>query len=62
MNAWVLLFSEHVLLRLYRAKDAHPATAQRMIVNPLSGGAVAGLFNTHPSPRGRIARLLAMAH
>jgi heat shock protein HtpX len=32
-----------------------------MIINPLSGGGVQGLFSTHPSTQERIARLLAMA-
>ena len=41
--------------------EAHPATAQMMIVNPLSGGGVAGLFSTHPATEERIARLRAMA-
>ena len=41
--------------------EAHPATAQMMIVNPLSGGGLRGLFSTHPSTEERIARLLAMA-
>jgi len=41
--------------------EAHPATAQMMIVNPLSGGGVAGLFSTHPSTEERVRRLLAMA-
>jgi heat shock protein HtpX len=41
--------------------EAHPATAQMMIVNPLSGGGIKGLFSTHPSTEERIARLYAMA-
>jgi len=40
--------------------DAHPETAQMMIVNPLSGGGIAGLFSTHPATEERIARLRAM--
>ena len=40
--------------------EAHPATAQMMIMNPLSGGGVAGLFSTHPDTGERIARLHAM--
>ena len=40
--------------------EAHPATAQMMIINPLSGGGMRGLFSTHPSTEERIARLLAM--
>ena len=43
------------------AAEANPATAQMMIINPLSGGAIKGLFSTHPSTEERIARLLAMA-
>jgi heat shock protein HtpX len=41
--------------------DAHPETAQMMIMNPLSGGGLKGLFSTHPATEERIARLLAMA-
>lgn len=43
------------------AAEAHPETAQMMIMNPLSGGGVAGLFSTHPSTEERVARLRAMA-
>ncbi len=38
----------------------NPATAQMYIVNPLSGGAIANLFSTHPPMEERIRRLLAM--
>jgi heat shock protein HtpX len=41
--------------------NRNPSTAQMMIVNPLSGGAIAGLFSTHPSTEDRVARLLAIA-
>lgn len=41
--------------------EAHPATAQMMIINPLSGGGLRGLFSTHPATEERVARLLAMA-
>ena len=41
--------------------DAHPETGQMMIMNPLSGGNLAGLFSTHPDTGERIARLEAMA-
>jgi heat shock protein HtpX len=41
--------------------EAHPATAQMMIINPLSGGGLSGLFATHPPTEERIRRLLAMA-
>lgn len=40
---------------------AHPETAQMMIMNPLSGGGIAGLFATHPSTEERVARLRALA-
>ncbi len=43
------------------AAEAHPETAQMMIMNPLSGGAIAGLFSTHPPTEERVARLRAMA-
>jgi len=41
--------------------EAQPATAQMMIINPLSGGGIKGLFSTHPATEERIARLRAMA-
>jgi len=41
--------------------ERHPETAQMMIMNPLSGGGLKGLFSTHPSTEERIARLRAMA-
>ena len=41
--------------------EQHPATAQMMIVNPLSGGGLRGLFSTHPTTEERVRRLLAMA-
>jgi heat shock protein HtpX len=41
--------------------EQHPETAQMMIINPLSGGGIAGLFSTHPATAERIARLLALA-
>jgi len=41
--------------------EAHPATAQMMIINPLHGGGIASLFSTHPPTEERIHRLLAMA-
>lgn len=43
------------------AAEAHPATAQMMIINPLHGGSVARLFSTHPATEERIALLRAMA-
>ncbi|MBL0142187.1 MAG: zinc metalloprotease HtpX [Betaproteobacteria bacterium] len=41
--------------------EANPATAQMMIMNPLSGRGIAGLFSTHPDTGERIARLNAIA-
>lgn len=41
--------------------EAHPETAQMMIMNPLSGGWLQGLFSTHPRTEERIARLREMA-
>jgi heat shock protein HtpX len=43
------------------AAERHPETAQMMIMNPLSGGGLRGLFSTHPSTEERVERLLAMA-
>jgi heat shock protein HtpX len=43
------------------AAEAHPATAQMMIINPLSGGGLRGLFSTHPATEERIARLREIA-
>ena len=40
--------------------EAHPETAQMMIMNPLAGGGIAGLFSTHPPTEERVARLRAM--
>ena len=42
------------------AAEAHPETAQMMIMNPLSGGGIRGLFSTHPATEERVARLMAM--
>jgi heat shock protein HtpX len=44
-----------------QSAEAHPETAQMMIMNPLSEGGIAGLFATHPPTEERIARLRAMA-
>jgi len=41
--------------------ERHPETAQMMIMNPLSGRGIAGLFSTHPSTEERVERLLEMA-
>jgi heat shock protein HtpX len=40
--------------------EAHPETAQMMILNPLAGGGLKSLFSTHPPTEERIARLRAM--
>ena len=40
--------------------EAHPETGQMMILNPLSGRGMAGLFSTHPPTEERIRRLRAM--
>lgn len=40
--------------------EAHPETAQMMILNPLSADGLKGLFSTHPPTVERIARLRAM--
>jgi len=41
--------------------EAHPETGQMMIINPLSGGGLKGLFSTHPQTELRVAKLMAMA-
>ncbi|WP_395698791.1 zinc metalloprotease HtpX [Aquabacterium sp.] len=43
------------------AAERHPETAQMMIMNPLSGGGLRGLFSTHPATEERVERLLQMA-
>jgi heat shock protein HtpX len=43
------------------AAERHPETAQMMIMNPLSGGGLRGLFSTHPATEERVERLMAMA-
>jgi len=50
------------LARAAREKPmaANPSTAHLFIVNPLSGGTIAGLFSTHPPVEKRIERLLRM--
>lgn len=42
--------------------EQHPETGQMMIINPLSGADLAGLFSTHPQTAERIRRLLALSH
>lgn len=41
--------------------EAHPETAQMMIINPLSGISFDRLFSTHPSTEERVTRLMGMA-
>lgn len=41
-------------------RDAQPATAHMMIVNPLSGGGLMSLFSTHPPMEVRVERLRHM--
>lgn len=41
--------------------EMHPETAQMMIINPLSGGDLQGLFRTHPATEERVGRLLELA-
>ncbi|MDC7689535.1 zinc metalloprotease HtpX [Vogesella indigofera] len=47
--------------RIMPAAEAHPETAQMMIINPLSGGGLSSLFRTHPHTEERIARLNQIA-
>jgi heat shock protein HtpX len=41
--------------------DKHPATANLMIANPISGRGLTSLFSTHPPVEKRIERLRALA-
>lgn len=45
----------------FQAIEQHPAAAQMMIMNPLSGGGISSLFSTHPATEERIAKLMEMA-
>ncbi len=42
-------------------RGVEPATAHLYIVNPFSGGALAGLFSTHPPLEDRIQRLKSLS-
>ena len=44
----------------FPAAERHPETAQMMIMNPLSGRGIAGLFSTHPCTQERVMRLRQM--
>lgn len=60
------LWLASALSKLSKASEAIPmnanqATASMFIVNPLSGGGIAGLFSTHPPIEERIQRLRQMA-
>ena len=46
--------------RAHPLPNANPATAHLFIVNPLSGGAIARLFSTHPPVAERVRRLRSM--
>lgn len=46
--------------KAYPLPNANPATAHLFIVNPLSAGAIAGLFSTHPPVKERVRRLREM--
>ena len=41
--------------------EMHPETGQMMIINPLSGAGMKGLFSTHPQTEVRVEKLMAMA-
>lgn len=41
--------------------QVNPTTSHQYIINPLSGGAIATLFRTHPETEKRIARLMALS-
>jgi heat shock protein HtpX len=43
-----------------KTAEAHPETAQMMIMNPLSAGNLQNLFSTHPPTAERVARLREM--
>ena len=42
--------------------EMHPETGQMMIINPLSGKSLKGLFSTHPQTEERVRRLLEMVN
>ncbi len=62
---WLASALEHIDRAAQRIDNVeaeeHPATAHMFIVNPLHGGALSGLFSSHPSTVERVARLRAMS-
>jgi heat shock protein HtpX len=47
-------------IRQIPMQNVNPATENMFIMNPLSGGGIAGLFSTHPPLAERVRRLRAM--
>lgn len=62
---WLASALEHIDSAVKRIENTeaeeHPATAHMFIINPLRGGALSGLFSSHPSTEERVARLRALA-
>ena len=62
---WLASALEHIDSAAKRIENTeaeeHPATAHMFIINPLRGGALSGLFSSHPSTEERVARLRALA-
>ncbi len=48
-------------VRAHPLPNANPATAHLFIVNPLSAGAIAKMFSTHPPVAERVRRLRSMS-
>ena len=62
---WLASALEHIDSAAKRIENVeaeeHPATAHMFIINPLHGGALSGLFSSHPPTEERVARLRALA-
>ena len=43
----------------FPAAEAHPSTAQIMIMNPLASGGIANLSSTHPATEERVRKFLS---